>query len=84
MITITVSSDLMEQTRSFKTDAQSIDYLKKVKKMHLSKGKHSAGQRPKRADYGRYSFIRYKRDLAEWRKASGASSIKVKIESNKK
>lgn len=81
MITITVISDLMEQTQRFKTDKQSIAYLKKVKKMHDSKALYKAPSKPKRSDYSKYASGRYKSDLKEWKMQTNASSIKVKISS---
>lgn len=82
MITITIQSEIMEQKITFKTDAQSIAYLKKVKKLHVSRGKYKSNPRPKRSDYGTYSHQRYVEALAKWKLETGASTMKVLIETN--
>lgn len=80
MITITVKSDLMEQTQRFKTDRQSIAYLKKVKKMHVSNAAYKAPAKPMRRHYPKWASSKYKKDVEQWRLKCGPSSIKVKIE----
>ena len=82
MIVITVTSDVMEVTRTFRKDGPSIKFLKQVKRLHDTA--RDGRIKPRRRDFasdgkGWIADINFSKAMREWRQRK-VKIIPVKIE----
>jgi len=77
MIQIQVTSPIMESVRKFKSDTQALSFMKKVKKLHVTYGKHIAGKKPTRRDFKTNQA--YRNAINIWTLTVNSFSVNINI-----
>lgn len=79
MIQIKIESEIITDTRKFKSDARSVTFLKRIARLHHLERVRRAGRKPLKSNYKHWEKRYFREDLKAWERKLKELAIPCKV-----